>query len=105
MTRDSSVMTRHRTLSWIAWSVLLQARGEEAGLGCGHPPVPAGGRYVNVTGGLGEDSWAVRYSCDTGETSSIVELQTIHRFSQSITMNLWLKAHTSALVVAALQCV
>ena len=60
-------MTRHRTLSWIAWSVLLQVRGEEAGLGCGHPPVPAGGRYVNVTGGLGQDSWAVRYSCDTGE--------------------------------------
>ena len=69
VTRDSSVMTRHRTLSWIAWSVLLQARAEEAGLGCGHPPVPAGGRYVNVTGGLGEDSWAVRYSCDTGEPS------------------------------------
>ena len=63
-------MTRHRTLSWIAWSVLLQVRGEEAGLGCGHPPVPAGGRYVNVTGGLGEDSWAVRYSCDTGEPSN-----------------------------------
>ena len=49
--------------------MLLQARAEEAGLGCGHPPVPAGGRYVNVTGGLGEDSWAVRYSCDTGEPS------------------------------------
>ena len=49
--------------------MLLQVRGEEAGLGCGHPPVPAGGRYVNVTGGLGEDSWAVRYSCDTGEPS------------------------------------
>ena len=67
-------MTRHRTLSWIAWSVLLQVRGEEAGLGCGHPPVPAGGRYVNVTGGLGQDSWAVRYSCDTGEPSVVSSL-------------------------------
>ena len=53
--------------------MLLQARAEEAGLGCGHPPVPAGGRYVNVTGGLGEDSWAVRYSCDTGEPSDTLQ--------------------------------
>lgn len=42
------------------------ARGQEEG-GCGHPPVPAGARYVNVTGGLGQESWVVRYICDTGK--------------------------------------
>ena len=34
---------------------------------CGHPPVPGGASYVNVTGGLGQRSWVVRYICDTGE--------------------------------------
>ena len=60
-----------RTLSWIAWSLLILqgaggAQGQEPG-GCSHPPVPRGAAYVNVTGGLGEQSWGVRYVCDTGK--------------------------------------
>ena len=60
-----------RTLSWIAWSLLILqgarvTHAQKPG-GCGHPPVPQGASYVNVTGGLGEQSWAVRYICDTGK--------------------------------------
>ena len=63
-------MPSRRTLSWIAWSLLLAVQGargagQEPG-GCPHPPVPAGASYVNVTGGLGEGRWGVRYVCDTG---------------------------------------
>ena len=63
---------RHRTLSWIAWSLLVMVSGSQVVSGqeqdrCGHPPVPAGASYVNVTGGLGQNSWVVRYICDTGK--------------------------------------
>ena len=57
-----------RTLSWIAWSLLQVAQvvqSQEVNT-CGHPPVPGGASYVNVTGGLGQRSWVVRYICDTG---------------------------------------
>ena len=57
-----------RTLLWIAWSLCL-ARGQEAVEKlCGHPPVPAGATYLNVTGGLGQRDWVVRYVCDNGKS-------------------------------------
>ena len=69
------IMTRHRqrTLSWIAWSLLvfLPPSSWAKETTCEHPPVPAGASYVNVTGGLGQNSWVVRYICDTGEMIDI----------------------------------
>ena len=61
-------MERHtiRTLLWIAWSLSL-AGGQQTPELCGHPPVPAGATYLNVTGGLGQRDWAVRYICDNGK--------------------------------------
>ena len=57
-----------RTLLWIAWSLCL-TRGQEAVEKlCGHPPVPAGATYLNVTGGLGQRDWVVRYVCDNGKS-------------------------------------
>ena len=56
-----------RTLSWISWSMLSLVRGV-LGEGCPHPPVPAAATYVNVTGGLGQGSWHVRYVCNIGES-------------------------------------
>ena len=55
-----------RTLSWIAWSLLVTSARSQ---GCGHPPVPPAASYVNVTGGLGQETWVVRYICDTGENT------------------------------------
>jgi hypothetical protein len=34
--------------------------------GCPHPAVPSGASYVNVSGGLGADSWRIKYDCDIG---------------------------------------
>ena len=68
--------TGQRTLSWIAWSLLILqgARGAQEPGGCPHPPVPQGAAYVNVTGGLGEQSWGVRYICDTGEINEYPDI-------------------------------
>ena len=55
-----------RTLLWIAWSLCLPGY-QALELGCGHPPVPAGATYLNVTGGLGQSQWVVRYICDNGK--------------------------------------
>ena len=56
-------------LCWISWSMLVMmvkgVRGDEGG--CPHPPVPASATYVNVTGGLGQKDWVVRYICDNGK--------------------------------------
>ena len=54
-------------LPWTLSSILTWMVGNcLAGDGCPHPPVPAAATYVNVTGGLGEGRWGVRYVCDTG---------------------------------------
>ena len=55
-----------RTLLWIAWSLCLPGY-QALELSCGHPPVPAGATYLNVTGGLGQSQWVVRYICDNGK--------------------------------------
>ena len=62
------------TLSWISWSILVAVKlvngaGEvnKEGAICNHPPVPAAATYLNVTGGLGEKDWVVRYICDNGK--------------------------------------
>lgn len=60
-------------LSWISWSILVAVgvvngadKVNKDGAKCDHPPVPAAATYVNVTGGLGEQEWVVRYICDNG---------------------------------------
>ena len=54
-------------LPWTTCSILTWMVGNcLAGTGCPHPPVPAAATYVNVTGGLGEDEWRVRYVCNIG---------------------------------------
>jgi hypothetical protein len=35
--------------------------------GCPHPAVPSGASYVNISGGLGADSWRIKYDCDIGK--------------------------------------
>ena len=58
-------------LPWTLFSILTWMVGNcLAGNGCPHPPVPAAATYVNVTGGLGEDEWHVRYVCNIGTSSS-----------------------------------
>lgn len=42
-------------------------RGEEEEVGCSHPSLPSGATYSNLTGGLGEQAWKIKYSCDIGE--------------------------------------
>ena len=61
-------------LSWISWSILVAVgvvngadEVNKEGAKCNHPPVPAAATYVNVTGGLGEQEWVVRYICDNGK--------------------------------------
>ena len=39
--------------------------GEEEG--CSHPSIPSGATYSNLTGGLGDQTWRIRYSCDIGK--------------------------------------
>jgi len=34
--------------------------------GCAHPAVPAGAFYTNMTGGLGQEAWKIKYKCDIG---------------------------------------
>ena len=54
-------------LPWTLCSILTwMVANSLASEGCPHPPVPAAATYVNVTGGLGEGRWGVRYVCDTG---------------------------------------
>ena len=80
-----------RTLSWIAWSLLVTSARSQ---GCGHPPVPPAASYVNVTGGLGQETWVVRYICDTGENtgcylficSSVIILTSLIYRKNKITM-------------------
>lgn len=56
-------------LPWTLCSILTWMVGNcLAGDGCPHPPVPAAATYVNVTGGLGEDEWDVRYVCNIGRS-------------------------------------
>lgn len=56
-------------LPWTLCSILTWMVGNcLAGEGCPHPPVPAAATYVNVTGGLGEDEWHVRYVCNIGRS-------------------------------------
>lgn len=55
-----------RTLLWIAWSLCVGGQEAEQEV-CSHPPVPAGATYRNVTGGLGQPDWTVRYICDNGK--------------------------------------
>ena len=57
--------SRH-SLPWISWSILASLLPRVWG-GCPHPPLPAAANYVNVTGGLDEESWHVRYICNIGE--------------------------------------
>lgn len=33
---------------------------------CVHPSVPYAASYANVTGGLGQDQWKIKYGCDNG---------------------------------------
>ena len=40
--------------------------------GCPHPAVPAGASYFNVSGGLGADSWRIKYDCDIGNNTFYV---------------------------------
>ena len=63
----ADIMHRNKyKLSWISWSMLVViVRGDKEG--CTHPPVPASATYVNVTGGLGQEDWVVRYTCDNGK--------------------------------------
>jgi hypothetical protein len=35
-------------------------------VGCPHPAVPSGATYFNISGGLGADSWRIKYDCDIG---------------------------------------
>ena len=54
-------------LPWTLCSILTwMVANSLASKGCPHPPVPAAATYVNVTGGLGEDEWHVRYVCNIG---------------------------------------
>ena len=55
-----------RTLLWIAWSLWLPGYLALEQV-CSHPPVPGGATYLNVTGGLGQTQWVVRYICDNGK--------------------------------------
>ena len=45
---------------------LVRGVAGEAEGGCPHPAVPAGAFYSNVTGGLGQESWEIKYKCDIG---------------------------------------
>ena len=54
--------------SILTWMVLVGKC--LASKGCPHPPVPAAATYVNVTGGLAEDEWHVRYVCNIGNVST-----------------------------------
>lgn len=56
-----------RTLLWIAWCVCHPGYIQALDQVCSHPPVPAGATYLNVTGGLGQTQWVVRYICDNGK--------------------------------------
>ena len=56
-----------RTLLWIAWSLCQPGLHQALEQVCSHPPVPAGASYLNVTGGLGQTQWGVRYICDNGK--------------------------------------
>ena len=51
-------------LTWMVIGKCLASKG------CPHPPVPAAATYVNVTGGLAEDEWHVRYVCNIGNLST-----------------------------------
>ena len=64
--REAMARKTIRTLLWIAWSLWLPATQALDQL-CSHPPVPAGASYLNVTGGLGQTQWVVRYICDNGK--------------------------------------
>ena len=50
--------------------VVALVRGEQEG--CAHPAVPAGAFYTNMTGGLGQEAWKIKYKCDIGKFFSYV---------------------------------
>lgn len=49
------------------FSCLVRGEEKEEEVGCSHPSLPSGATYSNLTGGLGEQAWKIKYSCDIGE--------------------------------------
>lgn len=50
------------TLYFLTYYVCLTQSSEV----CHHPAVPFAAKYLNVTGGLDEDNWTIKYICDSG---------------------------------------
>ena len=73
-----------RTLLWIAWSLCLPGLHQALEQVCSHPPVPAGASYLNVTGGLGQTQWVVRYICDNGKNHANNKQSTRFFYSEHI---------------------
>ena len=70
-----------RTLLWIAWSLWLPGYQALEQV-CSHPPVPAGATYLNVTGGLGQSQWVVRYICDNGKNYNKQQQQATRTYTE-----------------------
>ena len=62
-------MRPHQLGAWLTLLALPGSRQEEGG-GCPHPAIPAAATYTNLTGGLGQETWTVKYTCDNGESGT-----------------------------------
>ena len=50
----------------VASAAATAASSSSSNSGCPHPAVPSGASYFNVSGGLGAESWRIKYDCDIG---------------------------------------